>query len=225
MKKFLLLFFIVLLTFTVAFAGRYSQALCNNSDYLCYTVKSGDTWSRLFPDPKQEDLVRRINRSSTSLYRGLKIAIPVDLHRTDLFDHAPFPNRIDPKGQKVIIIEMKYQAFGAYDENGNLVHWGPVSGGKGWCPDVHRYCNTPRGTYRFTEKRGPGCFSTKYPFPEGGAPMPYCMFFRNGYAMHAGDLPGYHASHGCVRLFYRDAEWLNRQFVDLGKKGTMVIVR
>lgn len=225
MRKFLLLLSIALLGSTFAFASRYSQTLCNNSNYLCYTAKAGDTWQKLFPDAKQEDLVRRINRSNTNIYRGMKVAIPVDMHRADLFEHAPFSNSIEPRGQKVVIIEMKHQAFGAYDENGHLIHWGPVSGGRGWCPDVHRFCSTPRGTYHFTEKRGPGCFSSKYPAPEGGAPMPFCMFFRNGYAMHAGDLPGYHASHGCVRLFYRDAEWLNRQFIDVGKKGTLVIVR
>lgn len=225
MKKKFLTLLVILFISPMIFAENYNHSLCNNPYYMCYTVKSGDTWKKLFPNPVQEDLIRRINRSNTSLYRGMKIAIPVNMHRADLFSHAPFPNRIDPKGRKVIIIEMKYHAFGAFDANGYLVHWGPVSGGRGWCPDVHRYCRTPQGTYYFTEKRGHGCISSKYPAPEGGAPMPFCMFFRNGYAMHAGDLPGYHASHGCVRLFYRDAEWLNKQFIDIGKNGTMVIVK
>lgn len=52
--------------------------------------------------------------------------------------------------------------------------------------------------------------------------MPYCMFFKGGYAIHASDVPGYNASHGCVRVFYEDAEWLNREFADI---GTSVIVR
>ena len=33
-----------------------------------------------------------------------------------------------------------------------------------------------------------------------GAPMPYFIRFRGGIGMHAGYLPGYPASHGCVRL-------------------------
>ncbi len=52
--------------------------------------------------------------------------------------------------------------------------------------------------------------------PEGavfaGAKMPYFLRFHNGYGMHAGRLPGYRASHGCVRLprsmamhFYQNA--------------------
>src|SRR6202008_3035667 len=32
------------------------------------------------------------------------------------------------------------------------------------------------------------------------APMPYFMEFRNCVGMHAGYLPGYPASHGCVRM-------------------------
>ena len=40
--------------------------------------------------------------------------------------------------------------------------------------------------------------------PPGGrfvnAPMPYFMRFHGGIGMHAGILPGYAASHGCVRL-------------------------
>ena len=55
--------------------------------------------------------------------------------------------------------------------------------------------------------------------------MPFCMFFYHGYAMHASYLPGYHASHGCIRLFYEDAEWLNKNFVDMGRRGTKVIVQ
>lgn len=33
-----------------------------------------------------------------------------------------------------------------------------------------------------------------------GAPMPYFVRFHGGIGMHAGYLPGYPASHGCVRL-------------------------
>jgi lipoprotein-anchoring transpeptidase ErfK/SrfK len=46
--------------------------------------------------------------------------------------------------------------------------------------------------------------SRKDPVPEGGrfvgASMPYFMRFNGGIGMHAGYVPGYPASHGCVRL-------------------------
>ena len=59
--------------------------------------------------------------------------------------------------------------------------------------------------------------------------MPYCMHFWRGIALHGSEeVPGYSASHGCVRLFIQDARWLNEEFVDLpgagGKIGTRVII-
>lgn len=46
---------------------------------------------------------------------------------------------------------------------------------------------------------------TKNPMPDEayafeGAKMPYFLRFTGGYGMHAGKLPGYRASHGCVRM-------------------------
>jgi len=39
-----------------------------------------------------------------------------------------------------------------------------------------------------------------------GAPMPYFMRFAGGVGMHAGFLPGFPASHGCIRMPERMAE-------------------
>lgn len=52
------------------------------------------------------------------------------------------------------------------------------------------------------------------------APMPHFMRFNNAIGMHAGYLPGYPASHGCVRL---PAE-MARIFYDNAPYGTPVIV-
>ena len=55
--------------------------------------------------------------------------------------------------------------------------------------------------------------------------MPFCMHFYRGYAFHgATAVPGYRASHGCIRLFIEDARWLNNEFIDVGAKGTRVII-
>jgi lipoprotein-anchoring transpeptidase ErfK/SrfK len=62
----------------------------------------------------------------------------------------------------------------------------------------------------------------------GGAPMPYCMHFYRGYALHGSTtVPGYRASHGCIRMFIEDARWLNEEFIDLpysNQKGTKVVI-
>src|SRR5207244_7783752 len=45
---------------------------------------------------------------------------------------------------------------------------------------------------------------TKDPQPPNtefrGAKMPYFLRFTKGYGLHAGHLPGYRASHGCIRM-------------------------
>jgi hypothetical protein len=54
-----------------------------------------------------------------------------------------------------------------------------------------------------------------------GAPMPYFMRITNtGVGMHQGYLPGYAASHGCIRMPY----WIVRHFFHNASIGTPVIV-
>jgi len=65
---------------------------------------------------------------------------------------------------------------------------------------------------------------TKDPCPPGakfdGAKMPFFLRFTGGYGMHAGYLPGYAASHGCVRMPISMAE----HFFDAADEGTPVTV-
>jgi lipoprotein-anchoring transpeptidase ErfK/SrfK len=61
--------------------------------------------------------------------------------------------------------------------------------------------------------------------PRGGhyrpAPMPYFMEFSTAVGMHAGYLPGYPASHGCVRM-PRDLAALFFERVQIGTPVTVV---
>lgn len=201
----------------IAQAKSYGSSLCHTdqeTQYSCHTVKRGETWEKLFPNSEKRDLVKRINRMNTQLYPGLKIAVP-DSNDTDILKYSPLPTEIDPPGVKTVIVSMTHLAYGAYDANGTLKRWGPISGGKGYCSDVKRRCGTPTGKFAIYTKQGSGCRSTKYPVGKGGAPMPYCMFFHGGYALHGSYIvPGYHDSHGCVRMFVNDAQWLNQEFVN-----------
>ncbi len=54
-----------------------------------------------------------------------------------------------------------------------------------------------------------------------GARMPYFMRFNGGYGMHAGYVPPYRASHGCIRL---PEEWA-RHFFQAAHEGTSIIVK
>lgn len=52
------------------------------------------------------------------------------------------------------------------------------------------------------------------------APMPYFMRFNSGIGMHVGHLPGYAASHGCVRM----PKEMAVKFFEAASLGTPVIV-
>lgn len=207
------------------FASFGSKLCSDDTRYDCYKVKRGDTWAKLFDDEQQRDLVMRINRINIRLHPGMTIAIPNNLNdNSDPLDHSPFKREIEPPGQKVILVSLSKLAFGAYDSQGNLEYWGPVSGARGYCPDIGRSCHTPTGRFAIYTKQGRGCKSTKFPVGRGGAPMPYCMFFHGGFALHGSyDVPGYNASHGCVRLFVNDAEWLNQEFTQNAGRVPVII--
>lgn len=115
---------------------------------------------------------------------------------------------------------LRWQAVNA---DGKVVRTGHGSGGRSYCPDIHRSCRTPTGTYHIISKRGSDCRSSRYPVGRGGAPMPYCMFFSKYYAIHgSNDVPNRNASHGCIRVTPQDAHWLHRNFI---RVGTTVVVK
>lgn len=133
-----------------------------------------------------------------------------------------FPSRRPATGNTVFIFSPRMKMWAAYSPSGRLIRTGRASGGKGYCPDVRRACRTPRGIFRVYSKGSPRCRSSKYPVGRGGAPMPYCMFFYRGYAIHGSpNVPNYNASHGCIRVRPSAAAWLSRQFMRI---GTTVIV-
>jgi lipoprotein-anchoring transpeptidase ErfK/SrfK len=123
-----------------------------------------------------------------------------------------------------------------YSKGGELVTSSRISTGK---PGY----GTPKGTFSVTQKVrsyvsntygkivdasgetvNADADSRKDSIPEGGrfvgAPMPYFMRFNGGIGMHAGIVPGYAASHGCVRLPRRMAQL----FFENTPVGTPVIV-
>lgn len=207
---------------TTAQDKYYGASLCAYPEFRCIKIKPGDTWGKLFPNERQREIVKRFNRTSTPLAYRSWIVVPVNLAEIDHMDLSPFPDKITATGKRLVVVNLGLQAFGAYDADGQLVHWGPVSGGKGWCPDAHRFCYTAVGIFHVIRKEGPECISNKFPMEtEGGAPMPYCMYYYRGFALHGSTLPGFNASHGCVRLFVDDAEWLNKHFL---KEGDQVVV-
>ena len=210
----------------------FCESLCHTPEFTCIKIKPHDSWETLFPDPRQQDFLRRLNRMNTRLKPGMTIAIPKNLDNLTIYDISPFPRYIESTGEKTVYVNQSQLAWGAYDNTGKLVWWGPISAGSGNCRNKEENCTTPQGEFRAIRKQDIDCVSTVFPVNAdgtvGGAIMPYCIHFFRGYALHGSDsVPGYNASHGCVRMFIEDAKWLNEEFIDVpgtGLTGTRVII-
>jgi hypothetical protein len=222
-----LFFGLALQVCTHAYAATYGESLCHSPGYTCVVIKKGDSWEKLAPNLKERDILQRVNRMNIQPAWGSTIAMPVNLSDMTIYDASPFPRYIDPTGTKTIYISQTKLAWGAYDASGNLIWWGPVSPGRPFCADINKSCKTPDGIFYVQRKQGINCVSSQFPLrnpdgSKGGAPMPYCMHFWGGYALHgAMVVPGHADSHGCVRMFTADAKWLNENFIDVPRKGTL----
>ena len=231
MKKILGVVALLQLSFVYSNPANFGQKLCDYPQYECVKVSGGQTWEKLFPDENQRDIVQKINRTYNPLWGSKTIAVPKNMVNKTILDFSPFPLRIKEGGEKQVIVDQDKLAWAAYDERGHLVKWGPISSGIDRCPDAARSCRTMTGIFRVFSKENKNCVSNVYPIGRGGAKMPYCMYFHKGFAMHGSyDIPGHRASHGCVRMFTRDAMWLNHDFVSAGSVkegslGTKVVVR
>ena len=114
----------------------------------------------------------------------------------------------EPSGPLVIVVSLKNQTVTLWDGLNKLAT-SPISSGTRSNP-------TPTGIYSLLEKNRHH-YSNLY----GGAPMPFMQRVTNsGVAMHAGDLPGYPASHGCIRLPYSFA----RKLFGITDIGARVII-
>jgi hypothetical protein len=106
------------------------------------------------------------------------------------------------------LVSLQDQRVTIYDKDGAILH-SPVSSGQtGY--------ETPVGIYSVLQKEAEH-YSNRY----DDASMPFMQRITwTGVAMHAGALPGYPASHGCIRLPYEFAERL----FPLTKVGMRVVV-
>lgn len=136
-----------------------------------------------------------------------------------------FPVKATATGKKQFIFDPRASAWAAYDPDGNRVMTGSASGGKDICDEnPNQSCRTVTGTFHIYNTRGIDCRSGEYPVETtGGAKMPYCMYFFQGYTIHAGfEVPYANTSHGCIRVLPSAAKWLNEQFITVGTQVTVL---
>lgn len=104
--------------------------------------------------------------------------------------------QLAPHGPVLIVVSLLEQQAYVY-RNGIRIGMTPVSTGK---PGYE----TPTGVFTILQKHREH-YSNRY----DNGPMPYMQRLTwDGIALHAGYLPGYPASHGCVRLPYAFSEAL-----------------
>ena len=142
----------------------------------------------------------------------------------DTKGYVYFPISRSATGKTVFVFDPNFNAWALYDKDGKRVNTGKASGGQAYCPDVGRPCRTVTGVFRIYSKGGADCASNLYPIEtNGGAPMPYCMHFHGGYAIHgSNEIPNYNASHGCIRITPGAAKWLNVNHLDIG--STVIVL-
>ena len=113
-----------------------------------------------------------------------------------------------PRGPIVMVVSLPEQLAYVY-RNGVIIGASTISSGK----KGHR---TPTGVFTILQKHEDH-YSNLY----NAAPMPYMQRLTwSGIAIHAGKLPGYPASHGCVRMPY---EFARKLFAET-KAGLTVVV-
>lgn len=141
----------------------------------------------------------------------------------ELINYSPFPEKIQSilPVRKLLLVSYKIQAFAAY-ENGTLVRWGPVSLGKKSTP-------TPVGLFH-TNWKSKETISTI----DSGWVLKWYFNFENfqGISLHEYELPGYPASHACIRLYPDDAffiynwaeQWILKNNSEISANGTPLII-
>lgn len=142
--------------------------------------------------------VLRVNRRDIGhVLVGDTLVVPDPMR--PLLDLSPFPARIAAADSvpKLLFVSLRVQAVAAY-ERGRLVFWGPTSTGRQEQP-------TPPGLYHTNWKARERTSTFN-----GEWLLRWYINIENaaGLSFHEYALPGYPASHACVRLLEEDAAWL-----------------
>lgn len=145
-------------------------------------------------------LVARFNRvDRRHVYPGMTIKAPDNI--ADIRTYSPLPPFYQPAARhdKYILVDITEQWLGAY-EHGKLAFSTPAATGK-------ETTETPTGIFRvFTRHINHTSSLYKTANDEEQYPMDNALRFHVGsdnvsYWLHARDLPGRPASHGCIGLF------------------------
>lgn len=144
-------------------------------------------------------IILALNRVDERFIRKPDSIVVPDTMIKDKLLYSPFPKHIAilEGVNKILLVDQRIQAFAAY-EFGSLVNWGPASTGKKSTP-------TPNGLFH-TNWKSKRTISTDN--PEWILNWYFNLENFRGVSLHQYELPGYPASHACVRLLEEDAHWI-----------------
>lgn len=196
----------------------------NEPKEVAFTFQKSEDWLKTEgSNPKALDLVLALNRvDAVNLKKLDSIVVPTDFSG-DLEYYMPFPLEVATLNEvsKIILFSYTTQAFATY-EYGVLTHTGPTSLGR-------EKDKTPTGLF-FTNWKAEETISTFN--DEWKLKWNFNIENKLGVGFHEYELPGYPASHSCLRLLEKDAKMLY-EFADQWElesaekvklKGTPVIV-
>ncbi|KAF2512747.1 L,D-transpeptidase [Flavobacterium zhairuonense] len=191
---------------------------------VSYQIQNTKEWLKANEaDSTKMDLVYALNRTDKANFKKLdSVIVPADFSG-DLVYYMPFPLHVSALEDvsKIIIFSYPTQTFGAY-EYGELVRTGPTSMGRKKDP-------TPTGLF-FTNWKAEQTTSTFN--DEWDLKWNFNIENKLGVGFHEYELPGYPASHSCLRLQEKDAkflykfadEWILKDKENVKVKGTPVVV-
>ena len=190
---------------------------------VTYTLENTKEWLKTNKDSANLEIAFAVNRTDKAFFTKMdSVIIPTD-RSGDIAFYLPFPFEVPYLAvvDKILFFSYPTQTFAAY-ENGILTYTGPTNMGR-------KTDQTPTGLF-FTNWKAEETISTFD--DEWKLLWNFNIENKKGVGFHQYDLPGYPASHSCLRLLEKDAkylyEWADQWVLvddeNVKFKGTPVIV-
>ncbi len=178
------------------------QKIKLNYQAFIFPKKKKDSAMSVFKEKYTEEeqyTILALNRLDTkNRWRADTLVIP-DTLNVDFLVYSPFPKSMNTLKNidKIAFFSYAVQAFAIY-ENGNQIKWGPTSMGKKSTP-------TKKGLTFANWKKELSISSVNSSWK---LRWNFNVYNHLGIGWHQYDLPGFHASHSCLRLLEEDAKYL-----------------
>lgn len=191
---------------------------------FAYEIQDAKLWLEdSTMDDSRRDIVYAVNRTDASNFKRMdSVLVPTDLSG-DIVYYLPFPLKVDylKDVEKIVFFSYPAQAFAAY-EHGVLIRTGQTNMGS-------KQHTTQTGLF-FTNWKARKTISTFN--DEWELKWNFNIANKAGIGWHQYTLPGYPASHSCLRLNDADAkflydwadQWVLEDKTKVKVKGTPVIV-